>query len=270
MSPAIPIGAIFRPDEINLAEGWLTWKKPGMTGQANWVRCTDTTLVQFGRLKTESDVLRFAERYGVFGAKQLRKTAPRVPYELRLEPSAGRWGVSIGWEMEDREPLWIWFFLCRQAGAMLRVNAALKGRTHNPTPAIGDDDDWKAIAGGDIPFTDVQDSQFFLMQAVNEWLRIGEVGLRLEFTQLSRTKTEWRVGVGYGDGHGYNLFGQLAYRLFLTVAGEDRLYVCSASKNPYIRLKKAPRAGQDNYCEDCTDVAARRASSRWKAKNKKA
>jgi hypothetical protein len=170
--------------------------------------------------------------------------------------------------MEDREPLWIWFLLSRQARAMLRVNAALKGRTRNPMPSVGLEDDWRAIAGPGEPFTDVRDSQFFLMLAVNEWLRIGEVGLRLRLMELSRTKTDWRIEVGYGDGFGYNLYGHLAYQLFLSIAGEDRLYACSACGNPYIRVKKAPRAGQDNYCDDCAHVAQLRATQRYRQKIK--
>jgi hypothetical protein len=269
MSEAIPHGKIFRPGEINLAGEWLTWKLPGMTSQANWVRCTDTTLVQFTKLKQASDVLRFARRYGVFGAKEMIEDAPQMPNELRLSPGAGRWCVSIKATMEDKEPLWIWFLLSRQARAILRVNAGLKGRTHNPMPEVGTGDDWKAIAGPGEPFTDVRDAQFFLMLAVNEWLRIGEVGLRLELVGISRTKTDWRVGVGYGQLYGYNLFGHLAYRLLLSVAGEDRLYACSACGNPYIRIKRAPRAGQDNYCDDCAHVARLRATQRYRQNNKR-
>jgi len=270
MSEEIPRGRIFVPGEIDGTEEWLRWKIPRVTSRHNWVRATDTTLERFARLQTAAEVLQFARRYGVFGAKQIVETAPRLPNELRLEASAGRWCVSLfGAGLTDREPVWIWLFLSRQVRAMLRINAGLKGRTNWSELVVGTDDDWRAVAGPGDPLTDVRDAQFFLMQAVNEWLRIGEVGLRLGVIEWSRTRTDWKIEVGYGDGHGYNLFGQLAYRLFVSVAGEDRLYACSGCGTLYIRLKKRPRAGQDNYCDDCTELAARRASQRWKARNRR-
>jgi hypothetical protein len=223
-------------------------------------------LVQFARLQTPSDVLQFARRHGVFGAKEVMKTAPWMTSELRLEAAAGRWCVSARGDSTDQEPVWIWLFLSRKARAILRIKASLKGQTRNPLPTIGTEDDWIAVAGPGEQFTDVRDAQFFLMLEVNEWLRIGEVGLRLGVTEWSRTKTDWKIEVGYGRDHGYNLFGQLAYRLFLCVAGQSRLYACSGCGNLYIRVKKAPCAGQDNYCDDCPELAARRASQRWKAK----
>jgi DNA-directed RNA polymerase subunit RPC12/RpoP len=259
-------GSIFVPNDICLVDGWLSWKLPPRTGPSNWVRCTDMTLAKFTRLQKESEILQFAQRYGVFGAKQLRQDSDRLPSELSLEPKVGRWCVSEACLMEDREPLWIWMFLIRQARAMIRVNAALKGRTHTSMPVVGDEEDWRAIVGPGEPFTDVLDAQFFLMRAVNRWLRIGGVRLGLDLMKLARNATEWRVVIECGDPGGYNLYGQLAYQLFLSIAGEDRLYACSGCGSPYIRLNKAPRAGQDNYCPDCGKMARVRATQRYRRK----
>jgi hypothetical protein len=260
----IPYGKIYRPDAIDVVDGWVVWRRPGQTGQANWVRCTDRTLSQFAVIKTEQDVLRFAARYGVFGAKKLMDDGAPLANELSLEPAAGRWCVSVMGARDDKEPTWIWGFLSRQVRAMLRVNSALKGRARQPIPTPGEEQDWSAIVGGEQPFTGVRDAQYFLMLAVNRWLITGGVGLALGLEKLSKTETKWRVEVECGPVGGYNLFGQLAYQLFLAIAGEDRLYACCGCGNPYVRTKKAPRAGQDNYCEGCTSLAKVRATQRYR------
>jgi len=271
MADAIAHGQLFLPDEINLSEDWLTWKIPPVSHSANWVRCTDRTLEKFTRLESASDILSFARRYGVLGAKEIKPDAPRHPNELRLQPTSGRWCVSMrsGVAPAEREPLWIWFLLIQQARGILRICAALKGRARDPKPAIGTEEDWRAVAGpGGPPIADVIDAQLWLSIAVNEWLRIGQVGFQLGLAKVARMRANWTVQVGFGDGE-YNLFGQLAYQMFLNVAGE-KLYVCSSCIHPYIREKKAPRAGQDNYCPDCTPIAQARAMQRFREKQKKA
>jgi hypothetical protein len=265
MSEAVPRGLIFKPDRISLEEGWLTWQIPESSAPANWVRCTDRTLVDFSRIESESAVLKFAQRYGVFGAYPIEDDSPRQPDELRLDQTSGRWAVSG--HFARREPVSLWLMLSRQVRAILRVNTGLKGRSRRPLPVVGSDDDWKSIAGDGPPFTEVEDAQFFLLTAVNEWLEVGQVGLRLGIVEWSRKRTAWKAEMHFGRGR-YNLFGQLAFQLFLSVAGEDRLYTCSGCRYPYIRLKRAPRAGQDNYCPDCEGLAALRASQRWKEKQK--
>jgi hypothetical protein len=273
MSTEISNGKLFVPGEVAEDGEWLTWRRPPVTGPHNWVRCTSSVLQKFSRLNDSAGTVQFAKRYGVFGAKQLNDSAPRLPNEIRVDPSFGRWAVGISGGMEDREPFAIWSMLARQVLAILRISASLQGRSRSPLPAIGSDEDWAAVTGPGEPLTDVRDAQFWLMIAVNEWLNMGQVGLRLGLTELSRERTRWMVEIGYGSEQGgYNLFGQLAYQLFLSVAGSGtgKLYVCSACTFPYIRRKKAPHPGQDNYCEDCSEEAARRASLRWKAKNRKA
>jgi len=80
---------------------------------------------------------------------------------------------------------------------------------------------------------------------------------------MSVQKTEWEIEIA-SDW----LAGGLAYPLLLTVTGENRLYACDNCKIPYIRLTRAPRAGQENFCEDCTDVAKLRATQRYRERLK--
>jgi len=110
----------------------------------------------------------------------------------------------------------------------------------------------------------VKSAQFFLMNWVNQWLRLGGVRLGLGITEWSASSTDWKMEVVYPG-----LLGALAYRLLLMVVGESRLYACDGCGEPYIRLKRLPRPGQENFCTDCTEVAARRASKRYKDAKKK-
>lgn len=269
MSTELARGKSIVPKEINEMDGWLIWRTQG-GDTVRWVKCTDSTLVRFSNLKNAADVLEFARRYGVLGAKKLDPSTPNLPNELRLEESAGRWCVSTERAYPtDSEPIRIWLFLSRQLRALLRINAGLKGHSRDPNPVIGAEDDWIAVAGKGEPLTEVEDAQFFLNIVVNEWLRIGQVGLKLGIINWSRTRTDWKIEVGYGFEANYNLFGQLAFQLLLSITGEDRLYVCSGCGILYVRLKKQPLPGQDNYCEDCSEVASRRASQRWKLRNRR-
>jgi hypothetical protein len=266
-APSGPIdyGLVFVPDKIELDGEWLTWKLPGNSSERNWRKCTAETLLQFAKVETPAEVVEFAKKYGVLGAKQLPADSPRVVNELRTRKT--RWCVSAVGGVEDREPLALWFMLARQARAVLRIGSVLQGRTRSRMIEPGSDEDWQALDGSNAPRgpEELEDSQFWLMHVVNEWLRSGQVGFRLGVTKFSRERVKWTVEIGCGDGW-YNLFGHLALQLFLMVArvGRDKLYTCSGCGFPYLREKKAPRAGQDNFCPDCTDVAQVRAMERYR------
>ena len=256
--------------------------------KAETYRPTDRTLLAFARLwKAHLDDIRvFAARYGTLciweeGKAENHRGSAAPEYEdddegLKdwhgLELSDGSvWGpVSDGglsyistsreesWEME---PLQIWKQLSRRVDAVLRMNASLKGRAWDRKPAVGDEAGWLALDSY-VP-EDVSDAHFCLMREVNAWLGLGEVALQLGITESSRLRTDWRLDVRYKG-----LLGGIAYQLLLNVIGESRLYACCGCGRPYIRLRRAPRPRQENFCDDCTDISKRRASLRWKERNR--
>ena len=118
------------------------------------------------------------------------------------------------------------------------------------------------------PNSDLFATQLLLGAVVNDWLKTGGVGLALA---PGWAKTMWQVEVSFAGF--YNLFGALAYRMFLTVAGEENLYVCDACKTLYIRTERAPSPGQENFCgPDCRKISMKRAVQRFRssAKQKRA
>ena len=114
------------------------------------------------------------------------------------------------------------------------------------------------------PNSDLLDTQLLLGAVVNDWLKTGGVGLALA---PRWAKTMWQVEVSFAGF--YNLFGALAYRMFLTVAGEENLYVCDACKTLYIRTERAPSPGQENFCgPDCRKISMKRAVQRYRSSAK--
>jgi hypothetical protein len=154
--------------------------------------------------------------------------------------------------------LGLWLSLAERLRAVLKINAALKGRTLRSLPAPGSPEDW-AVLGRGPPPEDLRDAQFFLLHEVKWWLGIGRVHLELGIVNSSEKRTAWKLDVAY-DG----LAGGLAYRLLLMVTGESNLYACDGCGVPYISLKRAPRPGQENFCDDCDGVAQQRATQRYR------
>src|ERR1035437_6478372 len=106
---AVKSNLVFVPDDIQIEDGKLVWKLPAQTTRENWVEPKDLMLIRFCKLHEKSsdqDILKFARRYGVFGAAELNTDAPRFDNEL---PHAGkRWKVSTEWSTPIGEPLSLW------------------------------------------------------------------------------------------------------------------------------------------------------------------
>jgi hypothetical protein len=254
--PSVIIPLVVSPDG-----DFITWK--AHPDNAPWRRPTDRTLLAFARLRlaNASEVGAFASKNGVLNALEVK---PEFQRETDLSFSDGSvWRMGVQNTLCGREPIYLWQALAAQLHAMLRINSALKGRSRSPLPSIGADADWKTLGVLNGPLEDVREAQFFLMGWVNDWLRIGGVGLNLGITEWSPSRTDWKIQIAYGG-----LLGALAYRLLLIVVGESNLYACDGCGGPYVRTQRAPRPGQENFCPDCPEVAARRASKRWKSKKK--
>lgn len=277
---SIFIPGVTVPKTVGVAEDDLTYTfsrahlERYVDGRRAVVRPTDASLLRFSRLSDAASVSDYGKHYGVLRAAQIDSSSSER--EQITLPNGTAWELGVNdpapFEKVDehrREPLALWFMLAGRLRAILRINASLQGRTRSPLPTVGSLQDWRTLGWPDpYPMEDVTDAQFLLLAEVNHWLRLGKVGLELGITKWSKQKTEWNVGIAYK-----HLLGGLAYRLLLMVAGENRLYACDNCQIPYIRMARAPRPGQENFCEDCSDVAKRRATQRYRerrsAKGKK-
>ncbi|MDP8989488.1 MAG: hypothetical protein M3N41_05325 [Acidobacteriota bacterium] len=261
------------PETARIEGQFLRWELPRFPNGnyddrlSSTVRPTDRSVLAFSRLKNEEAVCSYATRYGIFWAVEIRQEHQRER-DLVLEADGTVWRLGdirsrafadVGQtHLSGKEPLALWFSLSARLRAILRVNAALKGRSRNPLPSTGTPEDWTAL-GAPIP-EDPRDAQFNLLQAVNWWLRIGGVRLELGITEFSRERTGWKLNVAY-DG----LAGGIAYRLLLMVIGESKLYACDGCGYPYVRdQQRAPRPGQENFCPDCPNAAQKRATERYR------
>lgn len=232
---------------------------------------TDRMLTAFIRLASSPDeaIARFAARYGVFGAVELKPDAPPQASECEygMEPKpelppywgdappqvneceygGARWLLS-----RDQltppipEPLGLWRELSATVGAILGIAAELN---HAP-PRHGLAEDWKTLGIDFDPSRDkVEDAQFLLWSVVNSWIEEGRISLRLHTDGWSDRRTRWHAAIHIGRG--YNLLGGLALQLMLAVAGAESLFTCSGCRLPYVRPNRAPQHGQNNYCDYC-------------------
>jgi transposase-like protein len=241
---AVKSNLVFVPDDIQIEDGKLVWKLPAQTTRENWVEPKDLMLIRFCKLHEKSsdqDILKFARRYGVFGAAELNTDAPRFDNEL---PHAGkRWKVSTEWSTPIGEPLSLWRGLSARYDATLRLAADLAQRP----PKVGLAKYWQYLCEQPKPLPDIEDAQFIICIEVNEWLKIGRVGLSLQTKGWSRLRTEWESEVIFRGT--YNLLGALAVQLMLTVA-DATLHSCSHCGAP-IMSGRFPKRNQRNYCDDC-------------------
>ncbi len=97
-----------------------------------------------------------------------------------------------------------------------------------------------------------------LAYAVRQWLTMGAVGVRFEWTGTIATIT-------FG---GQSLFGALATLLAVTLSGAEGPILCSHCRLPYNPSRK-PR-GPRHFCETCRDAGEPKkyAKRDWNARNR--
>ena len=260
------------PETVALEGELVAWGFPRMSRavyddqRSSLARPTDRSLLAFTRLKDAVSVCDYAKRYGILWAIQIKADYERET-DIRLtdgtvwrlgDPRVRVFAGSDPTEnLQGKEPLALWFLLAQRLRAALRISAALQGRARNPLPSVGSPEDWADLGGS--PPDEIRWAQNLLLREVNWWLGIGGVHLELGIVEFSEKHTEWKIDIAY-EG----LAGGLAYRLLLMVAGESSLYACDGCGRPHIRLKRAPRPGQENFCDDCTGVAQQRATQRYR------
>ena len=249
--------SVFVPDDVRLEGNKLAWTIPQISREKNWTRTTDRMITPFVKLADAKPdaIARFARRYGVFGAAQLRTDAPTQDDDILFRGQ--RWRVSTNLhDGPEWEPLELWRQLSRTARAMLLIAAQLNNRP----PERGDPADWRILGiEFDPKRNKVEDARFMLWCVVNDWLALGRVGLRMWPHNWSERQF-WETEIHFGGG--YNLFGAVALQMMLVIAGEDALYTCSGCGLPYIPAGRRPKRGQNSYCEDCGLERARQDADR--------
>jgi len=181
--------------------------------------------------------------------------------------------LTLGKRRRLSEPLTLWRYMARRFRAVLRIAAGLKGRGRSPQSIPASEEDYRMIGswrhmGKDVFMNysdDVIDSYVLVSREVDSWLEKGRVRLGLQVNPLGRRRAEWKVQV---DHPTTGVVGGLAYQLMLTVVGQEKIYWCDGCGQIYNRTIKAPRAGQENFCLDCTGIAKKRAVQRYKEKKR--
>jgi hypothetical protein len=239
------------PECVMLRGDVLVWQQSG----DRLAETVEGMLDAFIAIETESDILRFAERFGVlFLCKEHLRPSTHwpefpMPYD-DCEPER-----VDGW---SREPLAKWFEYVSRARGILNVAAMLH---HDEQPT---EEDWCRAAGhGPIVPEDygetvreyivrwppveqsLTEARWELCRLVDEWISMGSVAPALWWIKRDDAFlifSPLTVGV-------------LALQLATAVTGRHRLAICMACGMIYAPTRK-PASGSRNYCVDCGDGVA--------------
>jgi hypothetical protein len=193
---------------------------------------------------TDAEIHSFASRYGallIFGRIDSPAESPgRAGQRLFIETCA----------------VWRYFASCM--GALLRIAASFhRGRTANPQ-------DWEALRAFpsvQVPHDpEVGSPEFYwiwnlsTIREVNHQNRSVWTSLMNTLLQLGQAgpRIVWRgSALPRIVSSGPSLLSYLALQLSLSASGNDAVAVCSYCNNEYLRLRRAPKTGQRNFCPEC-------------------
>ena len=240
-------GLLVVPKEIVIEGDILLW---GLAGRP--VQPPSDLLERFLALSTPNDevnsILRFAQRFGVFGFCE-----HDLPACHNWLPGGKAFGVKPCWPPKCErngvpyyyENLERWRSLARGAQALLNVAAAVHaGKT-------GRSEDWVAADPARGSPSKPTEARERLVWRVGDWLKIGrvEVGFGHDF----------EIALQFGAPFG--LFGALAVRLMLAIARSEGLAVCSSCRRSFIP-KRRPDQNRLSFCQECGRKAAVRLAAR--------
>ena len=146
------------------------------------------------------------------------------------------------------EPLEVWRFFSRQAKALLRIAANLQQEK------LGEPDDWSLVLRDrGSPEQDVESHRTCWADAVDSWLTLGDVRMRID--SLSRGLT-WACA---------DLVGELAVQLALVGVRADGQVHCTNCGKAYAPKRQIARGGV-HYCLNprCQKVASARRAARYR------
>ncbi len=217
------------PEKVWLRQGRIYWRPVDLWQPVSYptARFGVGEFQRFLALETASDeeILEFAREYG-----PVTTFSQEMDIRVRTEEEK-RVGETVG-EAADE-----WRQLARTAGAILRISANHRdGKTAKST-------DWAVIYGISQSLGGRRNLGFemaLVAGQVNQWLRNGHVGPALLPTADHKLKIVLS---------GQKLRGALAIQLLQQIGG-TQLAACSGCHKFYFPTR-APRTGQDNFCEVC-------------------
>lgn len=270
----LSVAKVWVPVCLELGDGKLLWSLFDPHDEDRVFREAESrgALAAFVRIEDAKGVLRFACRYGVLGICKHGLPAEHNPPPAHLHsaspaydsPSHGCVPLLLHPEV-NYDPIDCWLHFVRQARALLSITVAMReGKAGSLT-------DWETVYE-DIPrrkqraeaaAQSLNMSRRYLYRAVNDWLTLGNVRLRL---------------AGYGaEAQTFQLgaltFGVLAVQLLLAVTQTHAWALCDGCKLLYPREERAPKSGQRNFCPECRGTVAacvRKRSWRTDPKNREA
>jgi hypothetical protein len=174
------------------------------------------------------------------------------------------------------ESLQTWRFFSRRARAILNLAARLqqgKKGTAKQWEPLGE---LRSVIGTrGIKYLSDEAPGLSWLIAERGFPRPEDQNLKIQRALLAYEITIWlKLGrVGFVAGPGIFeidlhlcMFSAVALQLALMIAGTNRLFTSSGCGYPYPRTKKAPKAGQANFCQHCGREALRQADQRRRKK----
>jgi hypothetical protein len=281
-----------RQAEDRRAELWLDWRWGGSRIKVR--RAPDSLLMDFIALSRDAEgsrIAAFASEWGPLGicehdlpSLHSRKCRPQPQAILRGQWYIGRLFLDdavdgtasfVGAEhepapdldteiLDGTEPLLTWRSFADEMRLLLKVAAALRAGEAANAVDIDRIIRFALLRPQPGPDLTALNAKELVARRMQWWLAVaGCVPV-----------VSWHFGarpmfsIGSQDFSKPALAAALAVQLLYSVTATGAIAQCTECGQPYMRLRKKPKAGQDNFCSGCGKRAAnRRAQARRRAKD---
>ena len=232
------------------------WPYGSLDKDCPYLSDTAGMLDAFIRVTEARSALRFARKFGVL---QICRHGLQYSHAPACLASSQR----SSWNPQSLEPLEAWLHYATKARAILSLSASIQ--IGEERDGIGSRNDWtflyrsrggKASIDGLMQAVTAKPSlaKAFLVTEINDWLIEGNV----------RPTITWDEKASPGFSLNASTFGLLGVQLMTAVSRIQDVYFCDGCGNPYIRKKRKPQLGRNQYCETCGEqVASKKRQARW-------
>jgi hypothetical protein len=225
----------------------------------------------FIRIKSDTDIERFARKHGVLllcvhGIPCSHNPVPM--WTSQNANSEGEWCRPL-----QREPLERWHYFVQYVRAFVRIAAYLR------SGKIAPEAEWEKIfedptkpsfiqiakmirvgsqrKGRHFEEKVVEQSKFFLAHLVNEWISV--TGIKPHFSWGWREEQDGRYKEMPSVRLNSGTLGILAVQFMQSVLSAHHMYICSGCNTAYSREgRRMPQAGRRQFCLDCSVSEASR------------
>ena len=270
-------GALSVPSWAVLHRGYIHWKG----GFGATVQPTPGILDRFSELWRADDatILKFAKAYGTLrrplllsGHRRKSDFEAREPLSKWRSLSRHAWellGIAAALRSGDALTFEQWTDLMSEQRILSGMGAILALGTREQRSMVSAAAKRSGFQTPDGPEEWQGEAEQYLWAEMIAWnTKLGPVSFGIELDPDA--DTGWTTVLEFGG----SMLCYIGFQLMLVVAGGD-IFTCSACGNPYIRprgrsapkgLRKAPKAGERNYCqaEECIRVRNRLAAKRYR------